>query len=264
MAKETQTIKASEVGTVPAEVLETNSPLAKMAAQAGGTVLQKFSAGNQDDFDELAKGGWLPRLQLEGSSANIVKRNKIGKGHYAFHTGKDKFFDLGLSVDVLVLAYRAKALNIKDPKKILTSYDRKSKEFQAIQGLADSSNKETRQGCLYGIEFLLYIPSVPEAAEQKFCTLFMGSPTSRRAARDFKVYTDADTLEGRRCTLSHQVIDNGEYIWEGITVAPCSTPLKYPSDEEIMKQINDFRNPPKTSFELVESEGVEGDEGERG
>lgn len=257
MAREVQTIKTE---SVPAEILNNSSPLAAMAAQAGGTVLQKLNTGNSDDFDDLAKGGWLPRLQLEGSSSTLVKLDKIEKACYAFHTGKDKFYSLGKSVDVLVLAYRAKALNIKNPKKILTSYDRKSREFQAIEDLANSTDKQEKKGCMYGLEFLLYIPSVPDQAETKFCTLFMGSPTSRRSARDLKPYIDGDTLESRCCTLSSQKLKNEEYVWEGITIHPCTTPLSYPSDDEIIQQVTDFRNPPKTSFELVQDGDIEAEE----
>jgi hypothetical protein len=116
-------------------------------------------------FDALSKvGDFLPRLQLVGSSSDLAKEGTIQQGNYALIGGKDSVTDLGKSVDTLVLAWRPKALDMSDMEHILSSYDFESSLFKDIASKADVKDS----GCMFGVEFLMWISSV-----QKFGTFFM-------------------------------------------------------------------------------------------
>ena len=189
----------------------------------------------EKDFAKFATGLYLPRLSLEGSNSNNVKQDKIQKGSYALITGRDTFEDLGKRVDVLVLTYRSKALDLSDKKNILTSYDKSSPLFKSIMEKAQTKTSD-KKGYMFGLEFLLYIPGAKNA--QKFATFFCGNPTSRVAARNF-----APVLK-RAATLKSEIINNGTYIWEGPVILPCNTELlSYPSQDEMKAQMDTFLNP---------------------
>jgi hypothetical protein len=78
---------------------------------------------NEEDLLAVAgASGFLPRLQLFGSSSDAVKEGKIGVAHWGVVRGKDQLEDLGKETDILVIAGRAKALDIGG-EKVVTSYD---------------------------------------------------------------------------------------------------------------------------------------------
>jgi hypothetical protein len=190
-----------------------------------------------DLFDANTSGSFLPRIQLEGSNSKKVKQNKIPKGNYSLITGRDSFQDLGKSVDVLILDYRSKAMDITDKKNVVVVYDMDDPAFKRIRATKG-------QGYLWGLEFLVYIPSAD--GDVKFATLFMGNPTNRVAARYFKPYSHAKTLAERAVTLDHEILENADYTWEGPTVKKCSTGLSsYPDPKELHDQRTMFLDPPK-------------------
>lgn len=224
--QDVQTISAHEVGTV-----EDNLPGIIDPKTFSVPAIENPYA---DDFASFTTGLFLPRLQLEGSSSKLVKNRKVPAGNYIIITGKDAFEILGEKIDILVLTYRSKALDICDTKNIVASFDKNSEEFRRIQAAAQQKSK----GYMYGLDFLCYIPD--SKGETKYASLFMGNPTFRMAARNFK------PLIGKAVTMGVELINNTEYTWEAPTIVPCTTALSnYPSKEEMEAQMKDFVNPPK-------------------
>lgn len=198
----------------------------------------------KDDFGAFTSGLFLPRLQLEGSSSKLVKTKKVAAGTYIMISGRDQFEVLGDQIDLLCLTYRSKALDLIDPKNIIASFDKESPEFKRIVAASQQRSK----GYLYGLDFLVYLPD--SKGEIKFATLFMGNPTMRVEAKNFK------PLIGKACTLKVKIIENAEYAWEAPVILPCTTALtSYPTMEDMNMQMQLFLDPPKgTVTEVVPDE----------
>lgn len=198
-----------------------------------------------DEFGQMTQALYLPRLQLEGSSSKLVKNDKVAKGTYVVHTGKDEYQELGARIDVLVLGYRSKALDMTDQKSVIAAYNKDSKEFKRIHSAAMAKTKSM----MVGLEFLLWLPSM--SGDKKFATLFMGSPTSRRAAANFAPMVkikpgDEKNVLKRQATLGWEKLSTTEYIWEGITIIACSVPLKnYPEPQAWADSLNSFYDTPE-------------------
>jgi hypothetical protein len=184
--------------------------------------------------DVTSSVDFLSRIQLYGSKSNPVVEGLIPGRHYGIPVDKDKIIDLGQEVDVVILAWRPKALSInEDP--IIESFDPNTDTFKEIMKL--SAVKDS--GAMYGPEFLLYIPKV-----EKFCTLFMNNKTARREAKNM------EPLLRHAATLKSRVIKQNNFVWDGIVVVPCSTPLDLPDVEVIQAKTTQFLNPPQRTPEL--------------
>lgn len=198
------------------------------------------------EFGKIAKGSlFLPRLQLFGSSSDLVKEEKVQIG-YAIVRGQDDMTELGRNIDVMVLNWRPKALDTKafDDKgkpAIISSFKVGSEEFNAIQRKSAIKNS----GAMFGPEFLIYV-----AATGEFCTFFMGSPTARREAPVVKGYiaTEENRAKGKGkvlCTLTTHLFSNKEFKWHGTRVLDCTTPPStVPTTDEMADQQKVFLNPP--------------------
>ena len=193
--------------------------------------------------DEMFKkttqsGDYLPRLQLMTSNSEIVKDGKFPMNHYALVRDQN-FTDLGLEVDVLLIEWRPKAIEIDE--QILAVYDPDDAEFQRIQ--EESLKKDT--GCMYGPEFLIWIPKA-----EAFATFFMGSKSSRREAGNVRA------LLKRAGTLKSKKISTSQYTWYSPIIEKCASVFDIPDDEEILEQWNKFTNPPVSEVERApEKEG---------
>lgn len=190
-------------------------------------------------FDSMSSGGFLPRLQLMGSSSTAVKEGKINQGHYALVRGKDQIEDLTKEVNVVVLAWRPQALEI-GAETVLSVYNPKHPDFSRIA----EKSEEADSGCMYGPEFLVWVPS-----HKVFATFFMSSKTARREAPQLK------GLLGRAATLKAQLIKAKKYAWHGPVVTPCSAPLDLPNMEEAQVEVNKFNNPPENETEKAPEAG---------
>jgi hypothetical protein len=200
----------------------------------------------ENDFGAFTSALFLPRLSLEGSNSQNAKHKKIAAGNYALITGRDTFEDLGDRVDLLVLTYRPKALDLSDKKNIISSYDKDSPTFKGIVEKASVKTQE-KKGYMYGLEFLVYIPGAKN--DLKFATFFCGNPTHRVAAKNFAPILKS---HAKTATLKVEIIDNGSYVWEGPVVIICNTPLpNYPTVEEMTMQMQTFLNP--TEDDIVET-----------
>ena len=194
-------------------------------------------------FGSIVSGGdYLPRFQLFGSKSDACAEGKIGIGHYGL-VKDDVITDLTPEVDIIIVSWRPKAIQSGDDFLIdyYPDVDEKGniqnpifKRIVELSGVKDS-------GCMYGPEFLVWIPSA-----NSFATYHLNSKTGRREARNM------EPLLGKAATLKCRLIEQGKYKWHGPVVIPCSTSLDTPSEEDIREEWTKFQNPPKNEVEVVE------------
>jgi len=204
---------------------------------AGG--LSKYS---EDVFKETTKSGdYLPRLQLLTAASDKCKEGAFPINHYAFIRDQN-FDDLGEAVDVLVVTWRPKALEIGD--EVLSVFNPDHSEFKRIQ----EKSGEQDSGCMYGPEYLMYVP-----ARKEFATFFCGSKSARREAPNIQ------NLLGKPGTLKSKKIETKRYTWFAPTITACSTPFEAPDIENLKKAVEKFNSPPEISAEVAEP-AAEGEE----
>lgn len=193
---------------------------------------------SDNDFDKTASGGggFLPRIQLLTSNSQQCKSGEFPINHYAAVDGQT-YNDLGKNVDVLIVDWRPKALEVGE--NVISVFDPNDAEFQRIQ----EKSAEADSGCMYGPEFLVYVPSM-----KGFGTFFMGTKSARREAGNVK------SKMHKAATLGSQKIETSKYSWFAPKVSACSTPFDPPSGEELSEVIEKFRNPPKNEVEKVTEE----------
>lgn len=201
-------------------------------------VLDNLPASKFDDKDleKVTGGSYLPRLMIYGSNSDAVKEEKIPAIGYALVEGKDNFTYLGKDVDVLNISRRPKALEMGD--SVIANHNIHSDEFKRIKNRADN---EKDSGCMYGPEFLVWVPSL-----QKFATFLMGSKTARNEAPKMLA------LLRKPVTLKTKLFSNASYKWHGSEVFPCSTPFDMPDQAELFEKVTDFNNPKESEVELVD------------
>lgn len=194
-------------------------------------------------FQAIAKSGdYLPRVQLFGGNSEACKEGKIPIAHFGIVPNKDTIEDIGERFDCAVLAWRPRAIRI-DGDAIDNYYDAKSPEFIKVQEEAEVQDS----GCMYGPEFLLYVPS-----KQKFVLFHMNNKTSRRVAPQLLGQL------GKAATIKSRLIKTDRYTWHGPEVLACSTPLSpLPTAEEVLSQLDKFNNPESSTAEAAEPESRE-------
>jgi len=176
----------------------------------------------------------LPRLQLLTANSDKCKSGDFPINHYALVQGQT-FTDLSESVDILVIAWRPKAMEIGD--EIITCYKHDEPEFKRIQEKSD----EKDSGCMFGPEFLIWIPTI-----KKFATFFMGSKSSRREAPNVKAKMRS------AATLKSHEIKTKKFTWWAPAVTACSTPFDMPDDAPLKEEYEKFMNPPVTEVESAD------------
>lgn len=191
------------------------------------------------NFDDVASNTtiYLPRLQLFGSKSAACAEEKIGIGRWGL-VNDDVITDLGVAVDVIILAFRPKALDTSGDT-VVNNHDATSETYASIRersGVKDS-------GCMYGPEFLVFIPS-----EKAFATYFASSKTARRESKKIR------PLMGCGATLKCKLIapPGSKWKWHGPVVLPCSAPLDVPDLKIIKAEKEKFLNPPVSDIEVVD------------
>lgn len=184
-------------------------------------------------FNLIAGSTGFRRIQLFGSSNNIVKSGKFPMGHLGIVDGQE-IIDLQAAFDCLVLSWRAKAIRTGDTMEI--NYDPNSEAFKKIA--RDSEIEDS--GCMFGIEFLLYLP------EHGFVPYFMNNKSSLYEAKPLKA------LMGKSATIKVVFIEGKKYSWHAPKVLPCSTPIDpMPSEQDVKDQIEKFKNPSAKMAEMA-------------
>lgn len=218
--------------------------------------LQLFGAGAalpankfDEQFDKVASGGgFLPRLMLYGSNSDVVKDEKAQVG-YSLVKGKDELTYIGKEVEVLVLSWRPKALDMSG-EQVVANHNPESPAFKAIAYRADN---EKDSGCMFGPEYLVWIPAL-----KCFATFLMGSKTARREAPAVKGFLPKPGQPLKVCQLTTKLYSNDRFKWHGPKALESSVPVEMPDGPEAIDQIEKFQNPPESSVEAVEPEATGG------
>lgn len=215
----------------------------------GLVVAQNTALVSGDAFDKVvASSSFLPRVQLFGSNSGAVKEDKIGQGRYGLVRDKNSIEDLSQSFNCLPLDWRWKAMQVADGA-VVSVYDFNSDAFTKLKDTADN---EKDSGCMWGVEFLIWMPD-----QKEFATFYLSSATARREAKPMRARTQPECLP---TTLTRELIKKPKYSWFGPKVNACSTPLSsYPSQEEVNEQVEKFRKSSIAS--KAKATGTEGDEG---
>lgn len=170
---------------------------------------------------------WLPRVNLMTSASEICKSGAFPINHFALISGKDHT-DLGSEVDVVVCAWRPKALRTGGDV-LINSHDPDSEEYKAI--IADSGTKDS--GCLHGPEYLLWLPE-----RDCFATMLWGSISARMESRSIHgLLNCAATLKPKR-------VEGKKNTWYIPTADECNTITATPDLVVLDAEINKFLHPP--------------------
>lgn len=216
--------------------------------------LPSTQVGNDEQYDDLARGGdFLGRLQLF-TKGEAIDSGKIPPGHWGIPENKDTIIDLGTAADILPLARRPKAIDMSDKEAVVNNYDSTSEEFKRIV----EASEEKDSGCQWGTSFL-----VLERSTGRFLELFFGSKSSRPEAKKIFPYLpltqgdiDARKLQGEEprgpqpVTLGVRHVKTAKFSWHVPDPRKCSTPFaKTPPMKTIVAEI--------TKFVTAKSGGVE-------
>lgn len=227
--------------------------------------LPSTQLGTDDDFDKIAKSSdFLPRLQLY-TKGKAVNKRLVQPGSYGVPVSDDEVTDLGDQIDIIPLARRPKAIDLKDTENIVAVYDIHDSEFKRIQ--AASAEKDS--GCMYGPSFLVY-----ERSTGQFYELFCGTKSSRTEAKRVFPYlpltqaqidanpalVDQQPRGPRPLTLKSKLVEKGSYSWHVPVVTQCTTPFTdLPPTEEVTAQIMRFLDVKREGAAVVQDASGEDD-----
>jgi hypothetical protein len=192
---------------------------------------------------------FMPRLQLCTNRCDVVAKKKIAEDHFALIDGKD-VTDLDKQVDMAVLCYRPKALHIDqdsgdvtacyDPK-VAVGPDGKTKQPTGLfKEIADKS-EEKDSGCMFGLEFLVWIPKT-----RQYATFYFGSKTMRNETEAMLGFL------AKAATATSQVIETKRYTYTSTKIKACATIFQFPSIAEMNEEIRKFKNPPASTKEKAD------------
>lgn len=194
---------------------------------------------SKEDLEDILESKWFQRLKLMTSRSKVVESGEFPVNHYALQRNKSNI-DLGSTVDVMVCAVRIKALKITGDE-VIVSYERGSALYSQIENEADTIKDSN---CMYGPEFLVYIPE-----KQVFATFFMSTKTMRNDAPALA------SLLMKNATLGSKKIETSKYTYTSASISPCSLDLQFHcSREKLFEVIDRFKNPPVDEKELAESD----------
>lgn len=196
----------------------------------------KFADDGFGDLSGPGFGAFLPYIQLCGSSTDLAKRGEIAVGNYALIIGsgdKKEHVDLGKNVICIPVAWRPKAMNAKT-NPVLASFNPASPLFQQLRKTAEA---DSQSGCMFGPEFLLWIPG------HGFATFHMGSKTARNEARSVQALLPGNDGRLKTANLSAQFIKTEKYSWHGPKCVISSQVAEQPPAELMLQTVTDFLNP---------------------
>lgn len=206
-----------------------------------------------EEIAAISGATFLARLQLITSRSPAVD-DGFPVNNYALIQNK-KHTPIGEQVDIMPLSYRPLAMSTKsdDPVFCYTPKYAPGSDPPEPTGLfaelmAQSKVKDS--GCMFGTDFLVYIPS-----QKCLATFFMGSATARR---------DAESLVARcvpkklPTTLTVKKVTSKKYPpWMSPDILPCSSPFDIEfSHDALVKAITDFNTPKEKEVAEV-AEGAE-------
>jgi hypothetical protein len=208
----------------------------------------------KEDVDNILKSPFLPRLQVCGSQTELVKEGRITMATWALVYDKNRFTDAGKEIDFLALAFRPKALRIpKDGGNPMSYFNRESAEFKRVQ----SDSKVQNSGCMYGLEFLVWMPN-----QQEFTTLYLGTQSSRRESPALLSEMQKN-LDGtprsdygpNKVNGKIKLVKNVKGSWHVPQFFPCTSDLAtLPDPTELQEELEKFKTPPESAQEAAPAE----------
>lgn len=207
------------------------------------------NSGDIEDALAAAAGAFLPRVQLMTSNSAAVKEREFPCNHYGIVRGQD-ITDIGKEVEILAITWRPKAIQMGEP--VLVVYDPKIKDNEptgAFRRIQEASEIQDSRA-MWGYEHLVWLPE-----QQIFALLFLGSKSSRREHATFaaaeKKY--AATGDVPAVLLTAKLIKTPRYSWWTMLPKVSSTPpASFPTQKELEREIEKFKNPPESAIELAE------------
>lgn len=215
-------------------------------------------------MDDLVRGltksnAFIERIQLYTKGA-AVDQHKILSGHYGIPRGDD-IEDLGLSIDIIPLVMRPKALDMRDRDVPVCIYERDSVAFKEIEEMAQESDS----GCMVGLTFLVF-----ERSTGKFYEFFCGNKSMRNEAQKIVNYLaltaaaaeqltlrlgrQIDPRPAKQCTLNVKYVTKGKWGWHVPVCVDCSTPFtNFPPADVARAEMEKFANTKSTTTEKVEA-----------
>lgn len=213
-----------------------SNELSELVESTGGSVLAELPDADLEMFDGMGGGEILPFLALQGSNSDLVKEDKVAKGTFTLTHAKNQFYQLGKSVECLVVDVRRKALDLQDKKKPRWTFDVNSPLFEEIKGFAHSKIDDVKKSRLYGLEFLIFLPDI-EAEEHRYATLFMGNASGRYEAPKFK------PLMRKSVLLKSEIARNDKHIWEVIRAFASQRKIELPDLDKAQLVRDSFKSP---------------------
>jgi len=226
--------------------------------------LPSTQVGTDSDFDQIAKSSdFLPRLQLF-TKGKAVNRKLVQPGNYGIPVTDDEVTDLGDEIDILPLARRPKAIDLKDTENIVAVYNVNDPEFKRIQ--IQSAQKES--GCMYGPSFLVF-----ERSTGQFLEFFCGTKSARTEAKRIFPYLplsqvmidanpnaapDQQPHNAMPVTMKSRLVEKGQWSWHVPVAVKCSTPFStLPSATVIVEEITKFLDVKREGAAVVEDSKTE-------
>lgn len=216
------------------------------------TQTQVAPAGmDESDFKEMAVSrSFLPRINLLQSMSKEVTKKKMPVGEFIFTIGKDDITKMGEKFSCIPLAFRFKAVDMRNKEKILNYYDQKSVEFLNVKKISKESSMSS---CLCGIEFLLWVPD-----REAYATYYLSSTSALAEAQNIR------NLIGKPTWLKSKFVETEKYSWYVPVSLFCSDPMKEPNDFALAKStIDSFLNPKSSDVEIVSAEDNKDEGGNR-
>jgi hypothetical protein len=169
---------------------------------------------------------FLPYLALMTANSEPCKSGEFPVNHFAIVEDSTRI-DLGSNVDVVVLAWRSKAIKFAEP--VISSFDRLSEVYKSLVDLAEQPNSNT----MHGPEFLLWVPAV-----EKYATMHFGSKSARREAWSMQARLHAAaTLIPKKC-------ETPKFTWFIPHAEECNSIQDLAEPPELSATIQSFLNPP--------------------
>lgn len=229
--------------------------------------LPSTQVGTDDDFDSIAKSSdFLARLQLY-TKGKAINKKLVLPGNYGIPVTDDEVTDLGDEIDILPLARRPKAIDLKDTENIVAVYDVNDPEFTRIQ--AQSAQKES--GCMYGPSFLVF-----ERSTGQFLEFFCGTKSSRTEAKRIFPYlplsqamidanpnaaSNQQPHNAMPVTMKSRLVEKGQWSWHVPVAVKCSTPFSsLPSAKVIVEEIKKFLGAKREGATVVEDDKTKTDD----
>lgn len=207
----------------------------------------------------VSAAAFLPRLQVNGATTEMVQLQKFNVGTLGLVWNKEQYKELGKELSFLCISMRIKALQMPGAMtdtgakstndKPIAFYDRNSIEFKKVQIEALKGGKN---GNMFGPEFLVWIPGA-----NTFATLFCSSPTLRNASPPIiqAMKGDRPKMGPAPIRMKTVFITTTANKWWGAVFAAESTPLPNPQSatwmDDLQVQIAKFINPPKSEVEAA-------------